>query len=239
MNLAQNPFTGLTTSLLCALLLAACSDKAPPADAAATSAPARTSPTTAPATDPAPALSVEQLSRLVRPSSPVLGPADAPVTLVEFLDPACEACRAYAPVVKQVMFLYPREVRVVVRFADFHPGSADAIRLLAASRQQGKFEPLLAALFEGQDQWASHHQPNVEEAWKIAATQGVNLARARRDAAAPEVDAFLKQEAEDIIALQVQRTPTFFVNGKPLAEYGPEPLLELVSQEVKAATATH
>jgi protein-disulfide isomerase len=97
---------------------------------------------------------------------------------------------------------------------------------------------MLAALFEGQDQWAAHHRPDVEQAWKIAAANGLNITRARRDAAAPEVDAVLAQEAEDIVELQVTRTPTFFVNGKPLAEFGPEPLLKLVSQEVQAASAS-
>jgi protein-disulfide isomerase len=37
---------------------------------------------------------------LIRPYSPSFGPADAPVTLVEFFDPSCEACRAYHPVVQ-------------------------------------------------------------------------------------------------------------------------------------------
>ena len=37
----------------------------------------------------------ELAEALTRPYSPVLGPAEAPVTIVEFFDPACEACRAF------------------------------------------------------------------------------------------------------------------------------------------------
>jgi protein-disulfide isomerase len=225
--------TASSILIACVLVLSGCSKNEAPATAPAANT-AATPPAAPPPEEPA-VLSEELKARLVRPHSPVLGPAQAPVTIVEFLDPACEACRAYAPVVKQILFLYPTEVRVVVRFADFHEGSDEAIRLIEASRRQGKFEQVLGALFDGQDQWASHHRPNLEEAWKIAAANGVDVARARREGASPSVDAILTQEAEDIVALQVQRTPTFFVNGKPLTVFGAEPLMQLVAEEVKAA----
>jgi protein-disulfide isomerase len=209
--------------------LSGCARKPEPPVAAA---PAE-APVAAPVTPPV-ALSAEQQAMLVRAHSPVLGPANAPVTIVEFLDPACEACRAYAPVVKQVMFLYPEQVRVVVRFADFHEGSDKAIRLLEAARRQGKFEAVLTALFDGQDDWASHHAPRPDRAWELAAATGLDMARARKDAASAQTDAMLRQEGEDLVALQVARTPTFFVNGKPLTEFGAEQLMSLVSAEVKA-----
>lgn len=180
-------------------------------------------------------LAADLAARLVRPGSPVVGPANAPVTIVEFLDPACEACRAYAPVVKQIQFLYPTEVRVVARFADFHPGSDEAIRILLAAQRQGKFEAVMAALFDGQDAWASHHSPDTDEAWKIAAAAGLDMARARKDAASGAATQRLREEGEDIRALQVSRTPTFYVNGKLLEDFGAEQLMALVTSEVKAA----
>jgi protein-disulfide isomerase len=192
-------------------------------------------PAPAPAVEAPPAeLSPELLARLVRPHSPVVGAAKAPVTVVEFLDPACEACRAFAPVVRQLLFLYPEDVRVVVRFADFHPGSEEAIRLLEAARVQGKFEPMLDALFEKQEEWSSHSAPNPARAWDIAKEVGVNVTKARTDARAASVDNFLRLEAEDQRALKVERTPTFFVNGKPLLTFGDRQLLDLVAGEVKA-----
>ncbi len=90
--------------LACLLAFSACSKKEVPAVQPAASVAAAV-PEPAPAE--APGLSEAQKALLVRPYSPVLGPAQAPVTIVEFLDPACEACRAFAPVVKQIMFLYP------------------------------------------------------------------------------------------------------------------------------------
>ena len=215
--------------------LGACArqDAAPAAAATPAPAPAPASP---PAVSPMPpnaALSPELQARLVRPHSPVIGPANAPVTLVEFLDPACGACAAFSPVVKQIQLLYPKEVRVVVRFAPFHKGSDQAIRLLLAAKAQGKFEPVLDALFERQEEWASHQAPNIPHIGKIATDVGVDLPKARIDAAAPAATAVLQQDGEDIVALKVESTPTFFVNGRPLDDFGPQQLLDLVREEVE------
>jgi protein-disulfide isomerase len=223
-----------------AAVACACSrtDEAPaPASAAPVDAAATPAATPAPAADPVSnePLPPELAARLVRFHSPVLGPAQAPVTIVEFLDPACEACRAFAPIVKQILFVHPEEVRVVVRYAAFHRGSDEAIRILEAARRQGKFDETLTALFDRQEEWASHSGPNTEQAWQIAADAGVNLGKARRDARAASVDALLKQEAEDIKAIRVERTPTFFVNGRTPVSFGPGPLMELVSSEIKRA----
>ena len=45
-------------------------------------------------------------ARLVRMHSPVLGPVNAPVTIVEFFDPACETCREFYPIVKGLSLIH-------------------------------------------------------------------------------------------------------------------------------------
>jgi len=170
---------------------------------------------------------------LVRSHSPVLGPVEAPVTIVEFLDPSCEACRAFYPLVKQVLAAYPKDVRLVIRYTPFHQGSDEAVRILEASRKQDKFESVLAALMAQQPEWAMHGQPDLERAWAIAGEQGLDVALARRDGAAPEVDQVLKADIADVEANKVQQTPTFFVNGKPLVEFSPQGLVNLVEGEIK------
>jgi protein-disulfide isomerase len=67
---------------------------------------------------------------------------------------------------------------------------------------------------------------------------GLDAARARRDARSAAADAVLKQDGEDVIALQVNRTPTIFVNGRPLEDFGGPQLLALVRQEVERAPKT-
>lgn len=178
---------------------------------------------------------VEQ-SELIRPHSPVIGPANAPVTIVEFFDPSCEACRAFHPIVKDILAKFPGDVRLVLRYAPFHEGSDEAVRILEASRAQGKFESVLDALFEKQSEWALHGSPpDLDRAWAVAGEAGLTLDAAKAVAKSSEVDAVLRQDFADLTALVVQQTPTFYVNGKPLTEFGPEQLLALVQAEVDNA----
>ena len=78
----------------------------------------------------------QQADRLVRFHSPIFGPANAPVTIVEFFDPACETCRAFYPMVKNLMKQYPNDVRLVLRYAPFHQGSDQVVKLLEAAKRQ-------------------------------------------------------------------------------------------------------
>ncbi len=172
---------------------------------------------------------------LIRPHAPVIGPADAPVTVVEFFDPACESCRAIYPFVKQILAQYPNEVRLVLRYAPFHHGSAEAVRIIEAARLQGKLIPVLEALLEAQPQWADHGRPDIGKAWAAASAAGLDLERARKDAARPQLDEVLRQDVADLKALDVKATPTFFVNGKSLATLGRRQLQSLVEEEVKVA----
>lgn len=105
-------------------------------------------------------------SLLIRPHSPSFGPADAPVTLVEFFDPSCEACRAYHPVIQEIRRQFPDQVRVVLRYTVFHEGSDEAVRILETARMQDKFEPVLDTLLEQQPGWAVHGSPQMDVAWK-------------------------------------------------------------------------
>ena len=174
-------------------------------------------------------------SRLVRMHSPVFGPQGAPVTIVEFFDPACETCRAFYPIVKALMAQYPNDVRLVIRYAPFHQGSDRVVKLLEAAKSQGKYQTVLEALLEAQPTWADHGNPNIETAFKVTEQAGLDLAKARLDIEKPGMQALLQQDIDDLTALQVTKTPTFFVNGRSLTSFGPEQLAGLVAEEVAKA----
>ena len=174
-------------------------------------------------------------TRLVRMHSPVFGPQNAPVTIVEFFDPACETCRAFYPIVKSLMAKYPDEVRLVIRYAPFHQGSDQVVKLLEAAKCQGKYQTVLEPVLQAQPTWADHHRPNPDLTFEIAKAAGLDIERAREDMARPEMQALLAQDVEDLTALQVSKTPTFFVNGRSLPSFGPDQLAALLAEEVARA----
>ncbi len=187
---------------------------------------------------PKPVAAVAKDKPLIRPYSPTFGPADAPVTIVEFFDPACEACAAFHPIVKKIMNAFPGKVRLVMRYTAFHAPSAEAITVLETARLQNLFEPVLVELFKTQSSWAPHGREPVSGPWDIASKAGLDVKRARSDAKMPGVVAAIKQDAADVTSAGVQKTPTFFVNGKPLTKFGPQPLYDLVRSEVEATSAS-
>jgi protein-disulfide isomerase len=172
---------------------------------------------------------------LVRFHSPSLGPANAPVHIVEFLDPACEGCRAFYPFVKDLMAAYPNDIRLTVRYAPFHQGSDDFVRVLEAARKQGKYWETLEALFVHQPQWTRDHTAVLELAWPILQTVGLDLDQLKQDMQSPEIDKILQQDYADLKTLNVKQTPEFFVNARPLPSFGAEQLQQLVEEELAKA----
>ena len=177
----------------------------------------------------------EMAEALIRSYSPILGPEDAPVTIVEFFDPACEACRAFHPVLKDIMAQHGDAVRVVIRYTPFHGAASEqAIRVLEAARMQGVFEPVLEAVLREQPRWASHGTPEPGPILGIAAAAGLDPEAARTQMLAPDVVAILNQDRSDVETVGVRGTPTFFVNGRPLDPFGEAELRRLVAAEVAA-----
>jgi protein-disulfide isomerase len=173
---------------------------------------------------------------LVRPWSPVMAREDAPVTIVEFFDPACEACRAFHPIVKDIMAEHGDAVRVVVRYTPFHGEVSEvAIRVLEAARMQGVFGPVMDALMREQPRWASHGGMRPDLIIRIAGEAGLDIVAAEAQMRAPEVVAVLNQDRADVEAVGVRYTPTFYVNERPLEPFGEAELRALVADAVRGS----
>ncbi len=183
---------------------------------------------------PAAEVAVITAEALVRPHSPIIGPKTAPVTIVEFFDPSCEACRAFYPAVKEILAAYPKDVRLAMRYLPLHQGSAEAIGILEAARAQGVLEPVMEALLDAQPSW---HDGDMTGAWSAAGAAGLDVEKARSMSAAA-ANALMEADIADANTLGVKGTPSFFVNGQPLAKFGPEQLYAQVRAEVEARRGT-
>ncbi|MBK9236751.1 MAG: thioredoxin domain-containing protein [Rhodoferax sp.] len=173
---------------------------------------------------------------LIRPYSPVYGNPNAKVTIVEFLDPACEACSAFYPLVKGIVNASFGRVNLVLRYAAFHKGSDEAVKIAEAARMQPDvYWPVLEAMLKSQSQWAAHDHPRPELIWQLIAGTGVDVVKAKVDANDPAIKQRLDQDMADVAALKIAKTPSFFVNGKPLIEFGPDQLKKMVETAVRNA----
>lgn len=161
-----------------------------------------------------------------RPDAPSLGPLMARAQVTEFFDPACESCRAFHPYVKQILKMHAGKVRLTLRYAPFHDGSEYVVKVLEAARMQSDeiYWNVLEAVLAAQPQWADHGRPQPERVWMFLDGTGLDVERARRDMDDPRIAALIEQDKADIEALGIRQTPTFFVNGQPLRNFGPEGL---------------
>ena len=177
----------------------------------------------------------ENASTFVRKHSQTLGSDDAKVYLVEFSDPACETCSAFHPFVKKLMAENQDKIKLVVRYAPFHDGADYFVKILEAARKQGKYWETLELMYKTQRYWISHHKPQPQSIWKFLSMVGLDLEKIRKDMNDPEIAKLIEQDLADAKTLDVRKTPGFFVNGKPLQEFGYSQLRDLVESEIKEA----
>jgi protein-disulfide isomerase len=168
----------------------------------------------------------------VRPHSRSLGPENAKVTVVEFLDPECESCRAMYPAVKALLAQYKGRVRFVVRYMPLHPNSLYAAGALEAAGEQGLYWEMLETLFENQPAWGSHHHPRPELIPGYARELGLDMHAFESFISAGSHRAIVETDHADGRSLGVTGTPTFFVNGRLLERLGYDTLQALIEEEL-------
>ena len=178
--------------------------------------------------------------QLVRPDSPTLGATDAKVTIVEFLDPECESCRAFNPSVKKMLKDYEGKVRLVVRYMPLHPNSVLAATFTEFAGEQGKYWQAQELLFQKQTEWGTKHgpattpQPDVKALFeKYAMELGFDLAQFNAAVKENRYAAKLDRDKKDGQSLGVRQTPTIFVNGRKLARLYEADLKALIEEELK------
>jgi protein-disulfide isomerase len=177
--------------------------------------------------------SIKQTSNLYNQNSFTYGNENAKVHIVEFFDPACGACASFHFFLKDIIEKHPNDIKVTLRYAPFHKGSKYVAKILEASRKQGKFETVLEELFKKQSLWASHTEPRLDAIWTfLPQIENLNQNILIKDMKNPKISIIIDKDIADGKILKVKQTPTFFVNGKELLDFGSKQLEALINSEL-------
>ncbi len=156
------------------------------------------------------------------------GPAEAPVTIVEYGDYQCPACqRAYVEAEK---LLAAEEGNVKFVFRHFplmstHPQAMAAALAAEAAGRQDKFWQMHARLFESRGELDDQH------IGQYAAELELDLYKFARDIQSEEIEAHIRQQRLEGARSGVNGTPTFFING---SRYDGDFTYEALSAAVRA-----
>lgn len=161
---------------------------------------------------------------------PSLGPADAPVTIIEYADFACPGCKLFhdAEVMQAILEKYDGQVRFVWRDnARISPGSKMAANAAQCAYDQGAFWEYHDLLFDNQD--------FSNEALKGYASQ-LGLNRSTFDTCLDENTYYNKILYSMKLAGErgLSVTPAFLINGELII--GPPPVSTLSDYIEKALT---
>lgn len=166
---------------------------------------------------------VADAGKLIREDSYAWGNKDSKVTLVEFLDFQCEACRAAHPVTKRLRAEYGDKINFVQRYFPLpsHKNSKVAALAAAAAGEQGKYWEMQDKLFENQDAWGSDQrsvsQNKAVEMFKGYASElSLDGAKFNQSIKDEQFMPMIQRDVADGNALNVNSTPTFFFNGEML-----------------------
>ncbi|WP_374387861.1 thioredoxin domain-containing protein [Brevundimonas sp.] len=159
------------------------------------------------------------------PRDPAFGPADAKVTVVEFFDFRCPGCKAVAHDYRALMAAHP-EVRFVFKDWPILDRGEDvtsqyAARAALAAHQQGKYLAVYDALM-------TEPALTPETVDRILAENGVDVARAKAAISAIDTTRHIADIHTTAAALQLQGTPTFFVNGRASPSIDPAEIGRLI-----------
>ena len=172
-------------------------------------------------------------SSLVRDHSIKLGDNKKNFSVVEFLDPECESCALFHPIMRKVYKEYHEDIQLVVRYIPNHKNSRFAVKILEASRVQNKYEEVLSVIFEKQPLWAEHNNEKPELLWEfLSVIPELDINKLKEDSKDPQIDKIMDIDTQDANQLNVRGTPTIFVNEKRLSVLSQKDLFDLVEAEI-------
>jgi protein-disulfide isomerase len=153
----------------------------------------------------------------------VLGPADGPITLVEYGDFECPFCGRSYPAVRRIRDELRDRLRFVFRHfpRPEHPHARHAAQAAEAASAQGHFWEMHDQLFEHQDALTD------SDLARYASDIGLDVARFQRDLTSHASVERVQRDVQSAAHSDVHGTPTFFING--VKHEGPDTFEDLLT----------
>jgi protein-disulfide isomerase len=152
----------------------------------------------------------------VAAEGPSVGPADAPITIVEFSDFQCPYCARAGAIVKQIHERYPSQVRFVYRHLPLeriHPQARGAAEASACADAQGRFWDFHDKLFANQRALAAADLQGYAKELGLDTQAFEQCVSERKFRSLVDRDLAAAAEAASDSGKRGLGTPAFFVNG--------------------------
>lgn len=161
----------------------------------------------------------EQQSVLtIAPDEWVKGGKNATVTLIEYSDFQCPACKSYQPILDEVTTAFGNQLRFVYRhfpLSTIHANALPAAKAAEAAGRQDKFWQMHDILFDRQGIWSSSRDVDVILA-DYAKELGLNEEQFVTDYTSEAVREAVQADIDGARGLGITGTPSFFFNGQPI-----------------------
>lgn len=159
---------------------------------------------------------------------------DEKAVLVEFLDFECESCLAAYPLVEDLSEEYGENLTVVSRYFPLpgHPNSETAAAAVEAAAQQGKFKDMHARMYETQTEWSHTNEDRSPVFRGYAEDLGLDMNAYDAAIADPATMDRVNADKADGMALNVEGTPTFFLDGRMIQPATVEEFRDLIEAAI-------
>ena len=165
----------------------------------------------------------------------IKGNKDASITLIEYSDFQCPACKTYAPMIKKLSEEYKDNIKVVYRHYPLpqHKNAKAAAYGAEAAGKQGKFWEMHDLLFEKQEEWSN--EGDITEKLSIfAESLGLNKDEWRADYESQEVKDAVNADVTLANMINISSTPTFLLNGEKITIRNYEDIKSKVEEKLKS-----
>ena len=168
------------------------------------------------------------------PGSPVMGPPNARITLVEFSDFQCPYCSKAVAQINATLNAYPNDVRLIFKQypLESHPAAAISAAASLAAHRQGKFWPMHNVMF------ANRPKLSRQSILAWAKEIGLDMKRFAADLDSEAIHKDVLRDQADGDKAGVEGTPTLFLNGQKYnGDLAPDAIKPVIDGELKRLSA--